>query len=59
VATDDVCKCGPDRDAKDKEARENGVPAAMLWFCCDCSKPRPGTPFAPGGEAYEPLDPEI
>lgn len=58
MATDDVCKCGPARDAKDKACIAKGVPPEMLWFCCDCGKPRPGTPVAPGGEAYEPL-PEI
>ena len=54
---DDVCKCGPERDVKDKELLDQHVPAEMLWFCCDCGRPRPGTPVAPGGELYEPLPP--
>jgi hypothetical protein len=52
----DVCACGPERDTKDKELVSRGVPAMMLWFCCDCGKPRPGTPVAPGGEMYKPVD---
>lgn len=52
----DVCACGPERDKADAESRKKGVPAEMLWFCLDCGRPRPGTPVAPGGEAYEPVD---
>lgn len=56
---EDICRCGPDRDKADQDARAEGVSAEMLWFCCDCAKPRPGTPIAPGGEMYEPYDPDV